>query len=210
MFLLFTAAFPLATSKSPQAQWQTLRDSADYRQFLKAYLDLHTLNYSDLGRMTGFGRSFPSDVINGRRSLTAKSYAAFAAALKLKPIEKKLFRLLVAKEEPQVLPEYKNQSIDVLIQDLRKKATPVPRRDVVKAKNSDLEVLLKNPDVLSVYAACGEPGKGASLEKIHQRTQLNSDRLSRAIKDLEKVNLVKWENGLYEPMDLHLFLGLHQ
>lgn len=200
------ADFPLAT-KGMHLHWEALKKAPDYRQFLKTYLEIHDLKYSDLARMAGFGRGFPSDVVSGRRRLTAKSFYAFENSLKLPAAGKKLFRLLVAKEEKEIFPELKKQhhQIDALIEEVRKKTSLVPRRELVGAKNPDIESLIQNPQVMSVYAASGEPGKGASFENICKRTQLDRVQIQKAIQELERVGLLCEKGGLYEPKDLHIF-----
>lgn len=192
--------------KNPQTQWEALKKASDYREFLSTYLEINHLSFADLARTTGFGRGFPSDVVSGRRRLTAKSYSAFENGLKLPLTGKKLFKLLVAKEEIEIFPELRKHQdmIEPWIEELRGKSLPIPHRETSKAKDAPLEKLMRNPQVISVYAAAGEPGKASSLKQICQRTQLSPAVAQSALKDLEKIGLIQQVDGLFEPKDLHL------
>jgi transcriptional regulator with XRE-family HTH domain len=186
--------------------FRKLRQSANYRDFLQTYLTLRNLTLSDFARATGFGRGFPGDIISGKRRLTAKSYYPFEKALKLPLLGKKLFRLLVAVAEPDIFPELDRVHLDAHLQDLRKKPWDRSRRQVQEIESPGFHQLLKEYEVMKVYAAAGNPDTGASREQILRRTRLPAAELDKNLQKLEDIGLLHREDRQYFPKDLHLFL----
>ncbi len=196
-----TVGCPLATDPS-----QGLRSAVDYRIFLKTYLDSHGLNLSDFARATGFGRGYPSDVLSGRRRLTLKSLRTFEGALKLPATGRKLFRLLVAREERDLFPEWDLAFIEESIRSLRARPWGRAHRELRSKELSDRAEILRDPLTLVVYAAAGSPGAGATFEQLRIRTRCADRDLERVLKGLEQVGLIQFSENRYEPADLHLFL----
>jgi transcriptional regulator with XRE-family HTH domain len=193
----------LATESS--ASWETVRSADNYRAFLRAYLEERGLSLSDLARAAGFGRGFPGDVISGKRRLTAQSCFAFEKAMKLPPAGRKLFRLLVARDERDVFPELEHNKILQSIESLRAKPWNRSRRDV---RDSDAPIsrqALQNPSAIAVFAAAGKPESGATLSELRVRTRLSEPELLKAIESLVIAGLLVVEGESYKPTDLHLF-----
>lgn len=205
------AEFHLATnvgfSKAPK-EWKMVRASENYRTFLKSYLEEASLSLSDLARAAGFGRGFPGDVISGKRRITAKSYHSFEKALKLPQSGRKLFKYLVAREEPDVFPELDPVVVARGIDDLRAKPWGHSRRDVAESRAPDVARLFRDPKSVLVYTASGRPGRGATLEEISKRTSLPPEELVAVVKALESAGMIKFQESesRYEPQDLHLFM----
>jgi transcriptional regulator with XRE-family HTH domain len=197
----------LAIDKNLQ-QWSKVKEAKNYRDFLRAYLDERSINLSDLARLTGFARGFPSDVISGRRRLTARTYPAFEKALKIPASGRKLFRLLVAIEEPDIFYDLK-MSPDLLceaVENLRKSAWIKSRRDLATREVPFIENLGQNPHIMSVFAAAGLPGQAASIEQIQKKTQLTRQEVQSSLSALQNSGLIRRIEDLYEPVELHLFL----
>lgn len=187
-------------------RWNEIRSARDYRSFLKAYVKTREINLSDLARAAGFGRGFPGDVISGKRRLTQKSSYAFEKALKLPAPGKKLFRFLVASEEADLFPEIERDSIAPRIEILRAKPWETSRRNVRELESPSYAKLFEDPRVALIYAAAGEPGKGATYEEIRQRTRLTEEELRAFVEKLERAGLLEIKQDQYMPRDLHLFL----
>lgn len=186
--------------------FQALRAAHNYRDFLEQYLTLRGLTRSDLARSTGFGRGFPGDVICGRRRLTLKSFTAFDRAMKLPAAGRRLFKYLLASEEPNLFPGLDLGHLPARIVELRTKPWQVLRREASEPPNVMAAAVLRQPQAVAVFAASGEPGRGARLDEIQKRTGLSDAELTRLIRELIQSGMLRFENGLYEPSDLHLFV----
>lgn len=192
-----------------EANWERVRSSPDYRSFLKNYLETRGLNISDLARAAGFARGSASDILTGRRRLTNKTFFAYEKALKLPSPGKKLFRCLVAQSEPDLFPDLPPEKVGKEIQKLRVQAWSRERRQVQTSDASgSWNQVLRDPNALSVYAACGEPGRGASHQQLLQRTSLAEAAVLRSLHVLQEAGLVRFEfnTSTWEPQDLHLFV----
>lgn len=210
MLVHCTGPFRLAIKKETSlALFKHLQQSKDYRHFLKTYLTGRSLSLSDYARATGFGRSFPSDVLSGKRRLTARSAYAFEKALRLPLLGKKFFRLLVAKEELDTFPETSRENIENNVKELRTKSWQSAHRKVKENDSANLVELLVDSRAMAVYAASGEPDSGATREDIEKRTRLFGKELERNIENLERAQLIELREGQYFPKDLHLFFQMH-
>ena len=188
--------------------WRPLREAADYRTFIKLYLDHKSLKHSDLARACGFARGFPSDVLSGRRRLTAKSCHAFEKGMKSLPMNgRKLFRMLVAKAEPDVFPELTDKKVSQSIESLRKKPWTRTRRNLSAKSNSVLLDVFQSSESATIYAAAGNPEAGASIDELEARTGFPTSKIYLILKKMIKVGLIteKTDERFY-PEDLHLFV----
>ncbi len=196
----------------PNTQWEKLRSSANYRAFLKAYLQERSLSLSDLARATGFARGFPSDVISGRRRLTAQSCFAFEKALRLPAPGRKLFRLLVAFEEPDLFPDVDRKIIAHTIEDLRRKPWRKARREILSAEDLKAHDVLCSLRSAMVYAACGSPEQPATWNQLLHRTQISEDLLLAEVERMMSAGLIQKikksseSEALFVPQDLHVFI----
>lgn len=189
--------------------WERIRSAEDYRSFLRAYLEERELNLSDLARAAGYGRSYPSDVIKGKRRLTARSCHAFENALKLPSHGRKLFRLLVAREEPDNFPEFDPSRLPEMIESLRARPWGASHKSVATSQAAPaLKAVFGDPRAALVFAACGQPGQGASLADVEKRTRLAKPELEGVLRNLSRAGLVRenTETKTFEPSDLHLFV----
>lgn len=199
----------MATNQSKdqvEVLFKKLRDSANYRDFLKNYLEGRGLSLSDFARATKFGRGFPGDILAGKRRLTVKSFYPFEKALKLPLPGKKMFRCLVALEEPDIFPELTTSEVEKTLTSLRAKAWYRARGHVEEKSHQGFQNLMADPDIISVYAAAGDPEMGATFEQICLRTRLPQLDLSKHLQKLLDMKLMSCKDGIYYPNDLHLFL----
>jgi hypothetical protein len=118
--------------------------------------------------------------------------------------------LLVAQAEPQLLPELATRDLAGEILRLREAPWSKVRREVESSISANVHALVRNQHVLKVFAAAGEPGRGATVAEIQRRTQLPAPAVLAAIKALLSLQLLKLNNSHYEPQDLHLFIQAKQ
>lgn len=182
--------------------------SSDYRSFVKTYLQMKSLNFSDFSRAANCTRAFTNQVLSNKRRLTAKSLYTFEQAFKIPLNAKKIFRLLVAKEECDLFPEMDRSNLDNQIKKLQMSLENKLRKDYNEEdfdlhKNIDFEL---SHQAISIFAACGDQDTGASREQIYQRTRLADNVLDKNIELLMKMNLLEKKDDLYFPINLHLYL----
>ncbi len=187
-------------------KWDSLRLAPDYRAFLQAYLETRKISLSDLARAAGFGRGFPGDVISGRRRLTVKSFRAFETALKLPPSGRRYFRYLVAREERDLFPDLKPESVERGISELRSREWTRSRRELPERANPSVSEVMRDRNCLAVYAAAGSPGKGATRDQLASRTRLDELDVRKAIALLAKAGVVEETTERVLPLDLHVAL----
>lgn len=204
------AVFRLATNSKVNNRFdnisEPLRLSKNYRQFLQTYLEARGLSLSDFARATGFGRGFPGDIISGKRRLTAKSYYPFEKALKLPMAGRKFFRCLVAIEETDIFPDINTTDAKQMLEELRNRPWNNQRRQIQEVENSSFEQLLKDYEVITIYAAAGRPETGATRQQIAQRTQLSEFKLEKNLQKLQSIGLLEKKGETFHPKELHLFL----
>ncbi|MGZ3775531.1 MAG: hypothetical protein ACXVCY_09920 [Pseudobdellovibrionaceae bacterium] len=191
---------------SLKPEWDKLKSSSSYREFLRFYLEEKSLSFSDLARAVGCHRGFPKDIISGKRRLTSKSYYDFEKALRIPAEGRKMFRYLVAYEEKDVLPELDRRKLPTLITSLKCKSWSRSRRDITKIENTGIQNILSDPNVSLVFAATGDCQRGASFTEIKQRTRLDDKVLENTLNGLISSRLLKLDSGRYFSSDLHIFI----
>lgn len=185
---------------------EQLRQSKNYRDFLQSYLTARALSLSDFARATGFGRGFPGDIISGKRRLTTKSYYPFEKALKLPLSGRKFFRCLVAIEETDIFLDLSVKEATAILEELRNKNWSPQRRQVQESSDSGFEQILKDQNIISIYAAAGKPETGATFEQIATRSRIPSVKLEQSLQKIESLGLLEKKGERFYPRDLHLFL----
>jgi hypothetical protein len=181
--------------------------STDYRTFVKTYLQMKNLNFSDFSRSANCTRAFTNQVLSSKRRLTAKSVYTFENAFKLPLNAKKIFRLLVAKEEADLFPEMDRSNLENQIVKLQMSIESKSRKDFSEADfvkiDKDLEI---THQAISIFAASGDHNSGSTLEELYQRTRLAENVLIKNIDLLIKMNLLEKRQDRYFPVNLHVYL----
>lgn len=192
---------------SSEKRWEKIRKAKTYREFLAAYLAEFGFSLSDFARASGFGRGFPGDILSGKRRLTAKSSFAFEKALKLPLPGRKLFRFLVASEEPDLYPELDRDKLVVEMAQLRAKDWKRTRHSVHEGTLPKIQNQLLDKKVLATYAAAGTPVSGAALVDIQKRTGFAADQVLKFVKELESLRLLEFTSETQVlPKDQHVYL----
>jgi antitoxin component HigA of HigAB toxin-antitoxin module len=181
--------------------------AGDYRSFVKTYLQMKNLNFSDFSRAANCTRAFTNQVLSNKRRLTSKSVYTFEQAFKLPLNAKKIFRLLVAKEEVDLFPEMDRSNIENQIKKLQMSIESKCRKDYSEADfiqiDKDFEL---SHHAISIFAACGDQDHGASYSQIYGRTRLADNILEKNLDLLLKMNLLEKKEELYFPVNLHVYL----
>ena len=187
---------------------QDLLKQPTYREFLNRSFELmksgnSRFSYALFVRKAGLvSRSFPRDVILGKKRLTADSAARFALALGLTGDLKSYFLMLVALEEPGVRPlhfspEEVSQRLAVLRKKLWSKAGELDRPPVPSFY--DMRYWLE------VYAALGTVEDGASLEDVSRRTRLRPSVCRSVLEGMVEKKVAELSpTGRFLPRQMHL------
>jgi hypothetical protein len=191
----------------PEQRWEEVKKASTYRELLKIYLSVFDFTLSDFARATGFGRGFPGDILSGKRRLTAKSSFRFEKALKLPAAGRKFFRLLVAKEESDLYPEIDRARVAFELEQLRTKPWKHSRKSAHEITSPRFQGPLLDKKVLTIYAAAGGPGNGATLSEIEERTGFSAEEVLKHSKELERLQLFEFKSETrVAPCELHFFL----
>jgi uncharacterized protein (TIGR02147 family) len=160
-----------------------LAEAKDYRSFLRCAIIENGKGCAAFSRRAGFSsRSFLSEVIRGHRRLSHASYEKVIQGLKLSGNMRRLFQLLVALEEPDVVPLRDRTDLRTKIEELRQKLR--------NSKMTSRKGLFLNHHVPVVYAALGSKRAGATQEDILFRTGLKSPEVTSILAFMTSNGLV--------------------
>lgn len=187
---------------------QSLLGASSYREFLAsafASLKKHERNFSfaSFCRKAGLAaRSYPQDVLQGRRPLTARSLPLFARGLGLNADLNKYFTLLVASENHEVDP-YRRTAAEI------KKAREslrvrIENRGVRVEKDSPRGEIYRFQNWPKIFAALGDPLLGASLEEISKRCALPRTDCEAALTPMVQAGIVRTEADRYLGVGSHI------
>ena len=189
-------------------------ESVDYRTFMvKAFAagirEGAKFNFAALSRKAGFSsRGFISEIIDGRRRLTAASYPKILKALALPKGLKTYFELLVAREEEELNPKgFERKEIDARLEQQRAqfRSRLAAQEETLKAA----DVLSRGRHMLDCFAALGSPETGATLEEVVSKTGLAADTCARVLAHFAQQTVAVERGGRYYSSNPHLiFSGL--
>jgi hypothetical protein len=199
---------------TPEAR-QLLAQSGSYRDFLRVYFRETNLSYAEVARRGGFSsRSYPRDVTEGRRRLTAKSLPSLSRGLRLDPALSRLLQSLYFSEYPDEHPEtltaqalrtrLERERLDVARSQRRgvRRKTQIP--ETSKLGDRDLTHLAAG--LTDVVAALGELKDGATLDEIQKRTGLGKNVLARQLDSLVREGVLDYagDSRRYFPGTAHI------
>lgn len=176
---------------------QIINSTKDYRQFLVTVLSPPEKNprrgrLSEAARRAGLSRSFLSEVLSGKKSLTPSSFLKLQNSLRLPTELKKFFALLVAVEHDSLLPLLSLSTSAQAASQLRE------LRERLNRKTQGQRSLCPTPqrkvfsvDLFCVFAALGSLSSGETLEGIMHKTNLGRAAVLRA---LERMQDAGWVN----------------
>ncbi len=177
--------------------------SENYRDFLSesfTYLKDSKPGFSlaTLARKIGCkSKSYPREVMTGRRTLSYDYAPGFVAAFGLKGDAKKLFLKFVELERSS-----KKEQLNADIQEIK-----------FRLKNRIMHQTQKPNEIFSqsiwidIYAALGTVEQGASHEDILSRTGLKPQAISLILKSMQEKNIVRYDSASahFFPQTLHHF-----
>ena len=187
-----------------------LASCQSYQEFLAEFLRSQKISYSLFARRAGFrSRSFPRDIVLGKRTLTPRSLASFLSGFRFNALDKNYVQLLVCQSEASIR---KALGIDeVTLQDqlsvARDKFLQVQSKTRKSSLNKNnrllINELLKEPLLIFAYAALGTPDSVSTSHQICERLKKSQEDVDCLIKKLCKIGLCKEENGGFIPVSWH-------
>lgn len=177
-------------------------EANDYRSFLRLAMERRhshrEMTLSELAQKAGFSsKGFISDLLAGRKRLTAKALPKLIAGLGLSKRLGSYFELLAMLEEPELRsPGVSEEEIRLRLERLRRafrdreENSSTPR--MAKAKEG-----IYRHAVYKTYAALGSAEKGASIGEARSRSGLNEANLREALDLLLSLQLIREENGRF-------------
>lgn len=179
-----------------QSLYTDLANAEDARSFLKKALALQyhrqgKVNISDFSRRAGFtSRSYLSEYLAGKKALSRESLQKIKTALKIPKPYIKIFVLLVAQDQPGLLPE-RLENIPAKMEALKKAAY---QQDAALSRVTDSDKIVCKRNLFRIYAGLGGETQGASLFEIIERTGLHLSDVSEGLQLLLQENIVVSKN----------------
>ncbi|MBL7542874.1 MAG: hypothetical protein JNL11_03615 [Bdellovibrionaceae bacterium] len=175
--------------------WSLLSKALDYRSFMQSYITWKkshkkSYGYASLARAAGFAaRSYPRDVILGKRDITAASITRFSKAMNLSGEAARCFHILVCQDRPELFDSSLGDSIkSSLAKSKAKLAQYIENRN-----QSSVRIYHQNSWPL-VYASLGTVDEGASLEDVCHRTRFPSYTCRQILKEMIVQELVSFDS----------------
>jgi hypothetical protein len=180
-------------------------------EFLKVYTHTSGISYAEISRRAGFSsRSYPRDVADGRRRLTAKSLPSLLSGLRLDRALQDWFQILYFKENPDefrtMSPKLRKasdtelkQALDARIRKLHSALARGPVRSrpafadqtLAKKSFSNPQNTTVDPGVLlQLVAAIPDPKTGATLEEIIRFTGISKSKASEQLTQLVALGIL--------------------
>lgn len=192
---------------------ESVLDASDYRDFLGRWIQFKSqkrpLTYSAIAARGGFSsRSFPRDVVTGRRNLTMTSMKGFIKGLGLDEDWADYFQLLVQREHPEFGPENLTQdAIHLRLHHVRSRIQSVATYLVTdELKHSAYFSGL----VPVIFASLGTTEAGATLDEIVLRSNCAKNVIEAELSNMEFHKLLEKRDDRFFPAVSHLALsGLH-
>lgn len=180
------------------ALFERLIEMKDYRSFLSEYLILSKASgetMSSLSKRAGLSSAgFLSDVLKGKKELSAKTLPALKKALKVPEGLEQFFEYLVFQERAELAPEHLSGSklppaLRSLRSRLKERHGPKKSRD---AKN--IEHVMGSLDAHVLFAAL-EPDRGLTRAEIMERTGFSAAVIERGLQLFAKLQLIYEAEG---------------
>lgn len=162
--------------------------------------------YSDIARLGGFAaRSFPRDVILGKKRISLNSLPKFIRGLSLTFDLAEYFRIIVEIEEADCRTKCVDEvKLYRMKENLRKRI--LDRHHVVLGQADKAFAISSIP---RVYAALGNLERGATTKEIVERTDLPEGVIYQSLSYMEEKKIAQKKGTRYFAKDIHAnFQGL--
>ncbi len=184
---------------------ERLVNARNFRDFIKLVLiirstDQKRFSYADLARKAGFSsRSFPREVVMGKKTLTLESLKKMSAGLDLSRDLIQYFTYLVELEiESCRGPGKTISSVEKSLMNLKSRIVQ-KESDLLNKKDSPFSSLF----LPKVFAALGSEINGASTAEVKRRTSLSEETILTSLKSLEDIGLVIRKGIRFYPQVTH-------
>jgi uncharacterized protein (TIGR02147 family) len=173
--------------------FESLLNCTDSRHFLSEYLVLskgsgETL--SSLSKRAGLSSAgFLSDVIKGKKQLSAKSLPRLKEALQVPAGLEEFFEILVFLEKPELAPASANkEKLQKNLRALRSRLREKWKKPA-KKKNADVHDAMGSFDAYLLFAAL-EPDRGLSRDELLARTGLSKSVVEKGLELFARLELI--------------------
>lgn len=192
-----------------------LMSCSNFREFILCFMSIKSktkkVSYADIARRAGFAaRSFPREVVLGKKKITLNSLPKLILGLGLTGDIAQYFRYLVELEQPECRSQNKSDlQIQQALLNLKKRIL-IKNKIIVDPKKYDADIF-SFADIPLVYAALGNTGTGSTVVEIMKKSNLSKDIVLNLLKRMISSEIVKESNHRYMAIDHHLNLqGLGQ
>jgi len=190
-----------------------LTRTSDSRAFLKKALEFHyerqgKINLSDFSRKVGFSsRSYLSEFLAKKKGLSRDSVLRIKSALKLPPLYRRFFELLVYRDQPELMP--KNLLLPDVLEQIKSMQERLAAEVTKEFSPRNVSNIVKKAEIYQVYAALGKVGVGATLDEILKRTGLEKPVIQDVLEILKNEKALIQVGDRNIPISSQLdFLGL--
>ena len=182
-----------------------LVDATNFREFIVRVLELRTTDqrkfgYADLARSAGFAsRSFPREVVKGKKTLTLDSLRKMSKGLGLSKDLIQYFTYLVELDVKSCRAEGKSTlNIEKSLKNLKSRILQ-KENEILK----EADGLFANKFLPKVFAALGAELDGASTAEVKRRTSFSEDTILTCLTSLEDLGLVVRKGTRFYPQVSH-------
>lgn len=172
----------------------------NYREFLATAFDLLKkrnahFGYSYFAKRAGFSaRSYPREVVTGRKRITANSLGKFIGGFDLTNELAEYFTLLVMEEEPEVnINDLPNAEITELKARTRQRLQAILAGEN-GADNEETVKIYRTQEWPEIYASLHD-SVGSSLSEVQARSGLSKSVCKRALDNMIQQELVKFDEA---------------
>jgi hypothetical protein len=181
------------------AFYLTLVESSSYRDFLRRWMAAggrsgKPLTFGEAARRCRFeSRSFLSDVLAGRRSLSEQSLKKLTAGFfDLPDVLIKIFLALVHSEEAELLPPgVTPERVERKLHALRQRAFRVFQRHDKELPTNSIDVLIQQPLFHLAYAAMGLGEQGEAFADLLRKTSSTATDMKPILADMISCGFVE-------------------
>ena len=190
---------------------KTVFDATNYRQFIQLRLSegQKKANYAALSRRAGFlSRSYPRDVVSGKRRITASSLSQFNEGLQLKGDLRAYFETLVAIDEPDAVPQLSRKTENSELKTrLIKIKSRLLRKKIEKKDATNLFRIYRK--WLEIYAILGTIEKGRSLIEIARAVKTSEKTCKEVLHHMTTQGVAQYDetSDRYFPTQSHLVIS---
>lgn len=161
-----------------------------------------SFGYSHIARLGGFkARSFPRDVVSGRKRITLNSLPKFIKGLGLTSDLAEYFRILVEIDEV----DCRTRNADLA--KLMKMKSNIEKRILTKQSIQLIDGQDRNfiySSIPKIYASLGTSDVGVYIEGILKKTSLPENETHRCLEFMIEQKLVRKSRARYYPTENHL------